>query len=199
MKKEKTKDERTKRKSRTNATFLFGALKKVRCVLHYADCSEQLRHSVRTRDFTVRKGCRALAAVSTHSLRKFSSSVFIAQKNTSQPKRVNLYFGALKKIRSAATPPTRTRALQPFPERLQFVLRRTALFESFHLFTKNKKAHHKGELFYFGALKKIRTPDLLVRSQTLYPAELSAQNILKCYGTQNRHSIIAQMFNKINS
>ena len=27
---------------------------------------------------------------------------------------------------------------------------------------------------YFGALKKIRTPDLLVRSQTLYPAELSA-------------------------
>ena len=27
----------------------------------------------------------------------------------------------------------------------------------------------------FGALKKIRTPDLLVRSQTLYPAELSAQ------------------------
>ena len=97
--------------------FFLARLTKVRCVLHYADCSKQLRHSVRTRDFTVRKGYRALAAASTHSLREFSSSVFIAQKITS---------------------------------------------------TQMGKRD-------FGALKKIRTPDLLVRSQTLYPAELSAQ------------------------
>ena len=44
---------------------------------------------------------------------------------------------------------------------------------------------------YFGALKKIRTPDLLVRSQTLYPAELSAQLISQ--------SIISHFFKKINT
>ena len=37
-----------------------------------------------------------------------------------------------------------------------------------------KKAIAKRNCFFHGALKKIRTPDLLVRSQTLYPAELSA-------------------------
>ena len=31
--------------------------------------------------------------------------------------------------------------------------------------------------FCFGAPEKIRTPDLLVRSQTLYPAELPAHTI----------------------
>ena len=31
---------------------------------------------------------------------------------------------------------------------------------------------------FFGALQGIRTPDLLVRSQTLYPAELQAQTYL---------------------
>ena len=33
--------------------------------------------------------------------------------------------------------------------------------------------------FFVGALQGIRTPDLLVRSQTLYPAELAAQIGLK--------------------
>ena len=37
-----------------------------------------------------------------------------------------------------------------------------------------KKAIAKRNCFFHGALKKIRTPDLLVRSQTLYPAELRA-------------------------
>ena len=31
---------------------------------------------------------------------------------------------------------------------------------------------------YFGALEGIRTPDLLIRSQTLYPAELPAHFFL---------------------
>ncbi len=38
---------------------------------------------------------------------------------------------------------------------------------------------HKG--FRLGALQGIRTPDLLVRSQTLYPAELAAQIGLKAF------------------
>ena len=33
----------------------------------------------------------------------------------------------------------------------------------------------------YGALEGIRTPDLLVRSQTLYPAELAAQIGLKAF------------------
>ena len=41
-----------------------------------------------------------------------------------------------------------------------------------------------GELL-FGALEKIRTPDLLVRSQTLYPAELRALVVLKLQRTHN--------------
>ena len=32
----------------------------------------------------------------------------------------------------------------------------------------------------YGAPREIRTPDLLVRSQTLYPAELWAQIVLNC-------------------
>ncbi len=35
----------------------------------------------------------------------------------------------------------------------------------------------------YGALEGIRTPDLLVRSQTLYPTELRAQDILFSYST----------------
>ena len=83
------------------------------------------------------------------------------------------------RIRSAATPPTRPRTLQTFPERLQFALRQTVLFESSSLNTQKIKSTLKSEL-YFGAPKRIRTHDLLVRSQTLYPTELPAQNILKC-------------------
>ena len=33
--------------------------------------------------------------------------------------------------------------------------------------------------FLFGALEKIRTPGLLIRSQTLYPAELPAHLLIK--------------------
>ena len=35
----------------------------------------------------------------------------------------------------------------------------------------------KNDVFLFGVPGGIRTPDLLVRSQTLYPAELQAQGI----------------------
>ena len=34
---------------------------------------------------------------------------------------------------------------------------------------------------FFGALQGIRTPDLLVRSQTLYPAELAAHFLMLKY------------------
>ena len=37
----------------------------------------------------------------------------------------------------------------------------------------------------YGALEGIRTPDLLVRSQTLYPTELRAQDMLFSYSTYN--------------
>ncbi len=37
-----------------------------------------------------------------------------------------------------------------------------------------KKAHRNDELFVVGAPGEIRTPDQLVRSQLLYPAELRA-------------------------
>lgn len=41
---------------------------------------------------------------------------------------------------------------------------------------------HQGfQGFSVGALQGIRTPDLLVRSQTLYPAELAAQIGLKAF------------------
>ena len=66
----------------------------------------------------------------------------------------------------------RTLAISPFGE--------TVLFESSPDFLHKKQSPPFWVNFVFGALEKIRTPDLLVRSQTLYPAELPAQNILKC-------------------
>ncbi len=45
--------------------------------------------------------------------------------------------------------------------------------------TKEKTTIPNGIVVFSGALKKIRTPDLLVRSQTLYPAELSAHAIFR--------------------
>ena len=62
-----------------------------------------------------------------------------------------------------------------------FLIRKTVLFESSLAKEQKIKSILKDEL-YFGALKRIRTHDLLVRSQTLYPTELPAQNILKCCG-----------------
>ena len=46
--------------------------------------------------------------------------------------------------------------------------------------------------FSFGALEKIRTPDLLIRSQTLYPAELPAH-----MGFFKANNIISHLFAKI--
>jgi hypothetical protein len=40
-----------------------------------------------------------------------------------------------------------------------------------------KKALAKCKCFFRGALQGTRTPDLLVRSQTLYPAELAAHGV----------------------
>ena len=47
----------------------------------------------------------------------------------------------------------------------------------------NKKNRNNTKLhcFCFGALQGIRTPDLLVRSQTLYPAELAAHFLTLIY------------------
>jgi len=44
---------------------IAGALKKVLCVLQFADRSERLRQIVRTRDFAVQKGYRSFRAAST--------------------------------------------------------------------------------------------------------------------------------------
>ena len=60
-------------------------------------------------------------------------------------------------------------------------------------FRQNKKALKSFKIkeyqgFSVGALQGIRTPDLLVRSQTLYPAELAAQMRLK-YSFDRRNII----------
>jgi hypothetical protein len=47
----------------------------------------------------------------------------------------------------------------------------------------NKKAHKNVRFFKFGAPKEIRTPDPLVRSQVLYPAELWAHCFIAKYFT----------------
>ena len=54
-----------------------------------------------------------------------------------------------------------------------FTVRALSGFESLLFYIKQKNTLMG--VFYFGALQGIRTPDLLVRSQTLYPAELAAQ------------------------
>ena len=61
--------------------------------------------------------------------------------------------------------------------------RRIVRFLSFFLFgfqknSKTKKRVCKMHTRCFGVPEGIRTPDLLVRSQTLYPAELQAQTYL---------------------
>ena len=57
---------------------------------------------------------------------------------------------------------------------------------------KKKNQHTPKGMLVFGAPEGIRTPDLLVRSQTLYPAELLAQGT--SFGC---HSIIAHLNQKI--
>ena len=44
----------------------------------------------------------------------------------------------------------------------------------FHTTPINKRIYPEWDISFYGALKGTRTPDLLIRSQTLYPAELSA-------------------------
>ena len=48
-------------------------------------------------------------------------------------------------------------------------------------------------MLLFGALQGIRTPDLLVRSQTLYPAELAAHIFLFFYVILYTVKIIAKI------
>ena len=43
-------------------------------------------------------------------------------------------------------------------------------------YRQNKKQHNRSYTVSYGALEGTRTPDLLVRSQSLYPTELPAQN-----------------------
>ena len=60
-------------------------------------------------------------------------------------------------------------------------------------FTINKKRAHECVLSFNGTPEGIRTPDLLVRSQTLYPAELPAHNSFYC------PNIIPLQIEKVNS
>ena len=55
-----------------------------------------------------------------------------------------------------------------------------------------EKRQGKNPVFFFGALKGTRTPDLLVRSQSLYPAELSAR--MRFFS--NRFAILSYLFQK---
>ena len=48
-------------------------------------------------------------------------------------------------------------------------------FESRFLFGQNKKQHNQCCTVSYGAPEGTRTPDLLVRSQSLYPTELPAR------------------------
>ncbi len=96
---------------------------------------------------------------------------------------LNFFRGALQGIFSAATPPS-PRAPHSLPTSaktvprtvfFRFALLAPSLFES-HVCLKQTKreVHTCGAYLSFGALQGIRTPDLLVRSQTLYPTELAA-------------------------
>ena len=51
--------------------------------------------------------------------------------------------------------------------------RRISLFESFCRYKNNPNQQMWFGLFFFGTAKGTRTPDLLIRSQSLYPTELS--------------------------
>ena len=53
-----------------------------------------------------------------------------------------------------------------------------------------------GWVMLFGTAEGIRTPDLLVRSQTLYPAELQPQIV---YCSRNSLFILPQLFSKCKS
>ena len=59
-----------------------------------------------------------------------------------------------------------------------------------------KTVNPKGLTVFIGALKGTRTPDLLIRSQTLYPAELSA-HFTKCKNYNNTSILQNQVFFKI--
>ena len=52
--------------------------------------------------------------------------------------------------------------------------------------------------FRYGALQGIRTPDLLVRSQTLYPAELAAHFLMLRYyiTTAKKNQVLFESFFK---
>ena len=55
-------------------------------------------------------------------------------------------------------------------KRLYTIMCRVFLIDKY--FFENKKKHHIAVMLSFGDPEGIRTPGLLIRSQTLYPAEL---------------------------
>ena len=171
-------------KNKNHRTFVqghAGALKKVLCVLQSADRSQRLRHIVRTRDFADRPFARSAATPTP-----FGSSHLLFCFKKQKP----LYFctvviaGALKKVLCVLQSADRSQRLRHIVRTRDFADRpfaRSAAtptpFGSSHLLFcfKKQKPLYFCTVVIAGALKKIRTPDLLVRSQTLYPAELSAQ------------------------
>ena len=118
------------------------------------------------------------------------------QKDRADTKRYRLYLGALEGIRPACAvlapcgkaaadltaknspPDCFLNAISPLRVRIPF---------------KGKKVRADTEWYrlLLGALEGIRTPDLLVRSQSLYPAELQAHTL-----SSERPSIIAHGFGK---
>ena len=64
------------------------------------------------------------------------------------------------------------RAKQSRTVALLAALRAAALFESLPSRRQKEKPEHKCVLVFLGAMEGTRTPGLLIRSQSLYPAEL---------------------------
>ena len=98
-------------------------------------------------------------------------------------------FGALQGIQAASrlacSATVAKRQYPPHTSLLKTVHRTVFLtpltLSGFESLNKKTEATQKLYCFCFGALQGIRTPDLLVRSQTLYPAELAAHFLTLIY------------------
>ena len=63
--------------------------------------------------------------------------------------------------------------------------------------TTNKKGPHKADLLLFGALGEIRTPDQVVRSHLLYPAELRVRGAALYRDLQRRSPVNRQIIHPL--
>ena len=109
-------------------------------------------------------------------------SLLLPRENRVHAKRHAPCFGALQGtcfVRSAPKHPPRSQVslrifcLKTIHRIVFFTAKALSGFESL-LLPRENRVHAKRHAPCFGALQGTRTPDLLVRSQSLYPAELAA-------------------------